>query len=62
MSKEMLCGTTSISPYKMGSETPCAFCDYKKVCHFDACFGNKYNYLEKIKSEEAWEKIEKEGK
>ncbi len=61
MSKELLKGNTAITPYKLGDDTPCTFCDYKKVCHFDTCFGNRYNYFDKIKAEDAWEHIVKEG-
>ncbi len=61
MSRELLKGTTEISPYKLGDETPCTYCDFKKVCHFDTCYGNRYNYLKKIKTDEAWEIITKEG-
>ena len=62
MSREMLKGNTSVSPYKLNNDTPCAFCEYKKICHFDTAHGNRYNYLEKISSDKAWKKIEEEGK
>lgn len=61
MSRELLKGNTAISPYKLGDETPCAFCEYKKICHFDTACGNRYNYLEKINSEDAWNQILMEG-
>ncbi|WP_442599116.1 helicase-exonuclease AddAB subunit AddB [Neobacillus sp. D3-1R] len=32
---EMINGNISIAPYKLKDKTPCTFCSYKPVCHFD---------------------------
>ncbi|UMZ74076.1 helicase-exonuclease AddAB subunit AddB [Natranaerofaba carboxydovora] len=52
-------GNFDISPYKMGTDTPCGYCSYNPVCQFDLRFdgnnyrriGDKDNYLELITGE-----------
>ncbi|OMF34181.1 helicase-exonuclease AddAB subunit AddB [Paenibacillus sp. FSL H8-0548] len=54
-------GEVSIEPYRMGTKTPCQYCDYKAVCQFDAQFdGNEYKKLSKPAKEEIWQQLEKE--
>lgn len=54
-------GEVSIEPYRMGTKTPCQYCDYKAVCQFDAQFdGNEYRKLGKPSKEEIWQQLEKE--
>ncbi|WP_219836293.1 helicase-exonuclease AddAB subunit AddB [Paenibacillus sp. R14(2021)] len=49
-------GDVSISPYRLGGKTPCQFCAYKPVCHFDPLIeGNSYNKLQKAGKDEVWE-------
>lgn len=60
MSRSMLEGKTSVYPIKQGDKTPCTYCDYSAVCHFETAHGNRYKYLKKIKSDEAWAEIMKE--
>lgn len=59
MCRELLKGKTAPSPVEISERTPCSYCAYKKVCHFDKSFGNKSKILPKITEDEAWEKIEK---
>lgn len=48
-------GEVSISPYRLGGKTPCQFCEYKPVCHFDPLIeGNDYNKLQKTGKDEVW--------
>jgi ATP-dependent helicase/nuclease subunit B len=54
-------GEVSIEPYRMGTKTPCQYCDYKAVCQFDAQFeGNDYRKLSKPSKEEIWQQLERE--
>lgn len=54
-------GDVSIEPYRMGTKTPCQYCDYKAVCQFDAQFeGNEYRKLSKSSKEEIWQQLEGE--
>ncbi len=59
MCRELLKGKTTPHPVQISDKTPCSYCAYKKVCHFDKSFGNRSKILPKITEEEAWEKIEK---
>ncbi|MCM1027000.1 MAG: helicase-exonuclease AddAB subunit AddB [Roseburia sp.] len=34
--REILTGTVSLNPYEMGGEEACTWCDYKRVCGFEA--------------------------
>ncbi|CAM4519682.1 ATP-dependent helicase/nuclease subunit B [Paenibacillus endophyticus] len=52
-------GEVSIEPYRMGTKTPCQYCDYKAVCQFDTQFeGNEYKKLGKPSKEEIWQQLE----
>ena len=47
ISDNIINGKISITPYKKSSETPCEYCKYGNICHFDTCFkDNKFNELE----------------
>lgn len=35
MAQEILSGRIEVSPYRIGTESPCGFCKYKPVCRFD---------------------------
>ncbi|MBN2271274.1 MAG: exodeoxyribonuclease V subunit gamma [Sedimentisphaerales bacterium] len=35
MAVEILSGRIEVSPYRIGTESPCGFCKYKPVCRFD---------------------------
>ena len=59
MCRELIKGKTTPQPVQISDRTPCSYCAYKKVCHFDKSFGNRSKILPKITEEEAWEKIEK---
>jgi ATP-dependent helicase/nuclease subunit B len=49
-------GDVSVTPYRLGDETPCARCDYARVCRIDRVI-NFYRILPPMKSDEAVEKI-----
>jgi len=54
-------GDVSIEPYRIGTKTPCQYCDYKAVCQFDAQFdGNEYRKLSKPSKEHIWQQLEGE--
>ncbi|REE93062.1 DNA helicase/exodeoxyribonuclease V subunit B [Paenibacillus taihuensis] len=49
-------GDVSITPYRLGGKTPCQFCAYKPVCHFDPLIdGNCYTKLNKPGKDEVWD-------
>ncbi|GGG56187.1 ATP-dependent helicase/deoxyribonuclease subunit B [Paenibacillus radicis (ex Gao et al. 2016)] len=55
------CGKVSIEPYRLGTKSPCQYCDYKPVCHFDPLFdGNSYVKLSKPVGEDVWRQLEGE--
>ncbi|HTG70768.1 MAG TPA: helicase-exonuclease AddAB subunit AddB [Candidatus Udaeobacter sp.] len=57
----ILAGKVSIEPYRLGTKTPCQYCDYKAVCQFDALFeGNEYRKLSKPSKEDIWRQLERE--
>lgn len=46
----VLGGDISITPYKLKEETPCKFCSYKSICHFDDTLEfNNYRVIEEKK-------------
>jgi len=62
IAEEMLNGDISIQPYYKlkGKKTPCAYCNYKSICQFQAGFGNQYHYIRDMNKEAVFDKIEKE--
>ncbi len=61
ISAEMLAGKIDVRPVKLGDYSPCKYCDYKSVCHFDGALCNSYERLKKMDNFTAWEKISEEG-
>lgn len=54
-------GQVEIAPYKMKDKTPCTFCSFKSVCHFDESIeNNRYRILTPKSSENVFELIRKE--
>lgn len=61
LGREILDGTISVNPCELGSDKACTYCVYKHVCGFDAeAEGYRPRKLEKLKAEEAMEKIREE--
>jgi ATP-dependent helicase/nuclease subunit B len=56
MAQEILSGRIEISPYRIGTESPCGFCKYKPVCRFDWQI-NDYNPLPSLGKKEALERM-----
>ncbi|WP_314001180.1 helicase-exonuclease AddAB subunit AddB [uncultured Paenibacillus sp.] len=55
-------GEVAIAPYRQGNKSPCRFCSYKPVCHFDPLFdGNGYVKLAKPPKEQIWEQLRKDA-
>lgn len=58
LGREILDGTISVNPCELGSEQACTYCAYKHVCGFDTgTEGYRPRKLEKLKAEEALERI-----
>ncbi|WP_296975170.1 helicase-exonuclease AddAB subunit AddB [Thermobacillus sp. ZCTH02-B1] len=52
----ILDGEVAIAPYRLGDRSPCAYCPYKPVCHFDPLIeGNGYRRIGRIPKERIWE-------
>lgn len=61
LGREILDGTISVNPCELGSEKACTYCVYKRVCGFsEGTQGYRPRKLEKLKAEEALEKIREE--
>jgi ATP-dependent helicase/nuclease subunit B len=57
--KRIVDGDVAITPYRLDRRSPCTFCDYRPVCHFDNQIeGNSYQALSKSGSkEELWQRL-----
>jgi ATP-dependent helicase/nuclease subunit B len=53
---EILSGKIQVSPYRLGTMSPCGYCKYKPVCRFDWQI-NDYNSLEPLRKLQVLEKI-----
>ncbi len=51
LAKQILGDTIGVSPYRLGKNSPCGYCDYRTVCRFDWQV-NRYNVLTKFDSKE----------
>jgi ATP-dependent helicase/nuclease subunit B len=49
-------GCITITPYRIGTTSPCTWCDYRTLCRFDWQI-NDYNILESVKKEQALTKM-----
>jgi ATP-dependent helicase/nuclease subunit B len=58
---ELVEGNVEIAPYKLKDKTPCTFCSYKTVCHFDQSIEtNDYRTLVPQTREQVIEGVKKE--
>ncbi|HOL30933.1 MAG TPA: exodeoxyribonuclease V subunit gamma [Anaerohalosphaeraceae bacterium] len=55
---ELCAGRIEIRPYRLGTHSPCGYCDYRPVCRFDWQI-NDYNSLDVCGKKEALEKMRK---
>jgi ATP-dependent helicase/nuclease subunit B len=57
--KRIVDGDVAIKPYRLDKRSPCAYCDYRPVCHFDSQVeGNSYQALSKAGSkEQLWQRL-----
>jgi ATP-dependent helicase/nuclease subunit B len=53
---DLSAGCIAITPYRIGTSSPCTWCDYRALCRFDWQI-NDYNILETVNKEEAIEKM-----
>ncbi|RKY11352.1 MAG: hypothetical protein DRP52_06065 [Planctomycetota bacterium] len=54
--EDLVAGTIRITPCRIGTNSPCTWCDYRPLCRFDWQI-NDYNILENIGKEQALEKM-----
>ncbi|MCD9023001.1 helicase-exonuclease AddAB subunit AddB [Cohnella silvisoli] len=57
--KRIVDGDVAITPYRLDKRSPCTYCDFRPVCHFDSQVeGNPYQSLSKAGSrEELWQRL-----
>ena len=61
MAKELHSGCIAADPFfRSQSDNACRYCDYASACHFGG-EEDKIRYLEKLKAEEFWTRLEKGG-
>jgi ATP-dependent helicase/nuclease subunit B len=53
---DLAAGTIRITPYRIGTQSSCSWCDYRPLCRFDWQI-NDYNILENCDKEQALEKM-----
>ena len=51
---EIVCGKIDITPYRLGSESPCGWCKYRSLCRFDWQV-NSYNILQSLSKSQVLE-------
>jgi len=52
-------GLINCTPYyKSEGDNACVYCDYSSICAFDEELGDKFNFVDKMKSEEVWKVLE----
>jgi len=56
LAEEIISGKIDISPYRLGTESPCSNCKYKPLCRFDWQI-NDYRPLEAVGKKQVLEKI-----
>jgi ATP-dependent helicase/nuclease subunit B len=56
LAQQILSGKIDVLPYRLGTDSPCGYCEYKPLCRFDWQI-NKYNILEPIGKYDVLEKI-----
>jgi ATP-dependent helicase/nuclease subunit B len=61
--KRIVDGDVAITPYRLDKRSPCTYCDFRPVCHFDSQVeGNPYQSLSKPRSrEELWQRLAKDA-
>ena len=60
MGREIRGGVITADPYFRSSmDTACTYCRYFEACHFDEKCGDKMRKLKKLKTPEAWNKIQR---
>jgi ATP-dependent helicase/nuclease subunit B len=47
LTEGILSGEIGVKPYRLGTDSPCGYCEYKAVCRFDWLV-NDYNFLESV--------------
>ena len=57
LAEEILSGKIDIRPYRLSGSSPCSYCKYKSLCHFDWQI-NDYNALIPLNKLSALEKME----
>ena len=60
--EKIMQGDVDPAPYRRGAEDACTWCSFHDACGFDRKIeGYRYRTLEKIDSEELWDKIRERG-
>jgi ATP-dependent helicase/nuclease subunit B len=57
--EDLSAGCISVTPFRIGTNSPCGWCDYRPLCRFDWQI-NDYNILDNVGKEEALERMKSE--
>ena len=60
LSDEILSGNIDIQPYRIGTQSPCPYCEYKSVCRFDAAL-NRYRQIQPAPREQILQQVSREA-
>jgi ATP-dependent helicase/nuclease subunit B len=55
LAEAIISGRIDVKPFRLGTEIPCGYCDYKGVCRFDWQI-NDYNFLSSLSKAELLER------
>ncbi|MHC4575590.1 MAG: PD-(D/E)XK nuclease family protein, partial [Planctomycetota bacterium] len=56
LAQKILSGGIEIRPYRLGTKSPCGYCDYRSVCRFDWQI-NDYNFVDALDKAAALERM-----
>jgi len=56
LAEQIASGKIAVAPYRLGTISPCSWCDYKPVCRFDWRI-NDYNLLSRVDKQQVLEQI-----
>ena len=60
LADDLMAGVIAVTPYRLGTVTPCARCDFRSVCRFEVGI-NRYHNLEPMKRSDVMQAIAGEG-
>ena len=56
LADQLISGDVSVSPYRLGRQSPCSDCEFRPVCRFDPSI-NRYHLLPQMKRTEVLDRV-----